>query len=78
MVSEPNAPEVIRPTSYKPTQDVVDDRPWHQRHRTALIWGSVALVVLWFLWFIFTAKSVRIVIEPREAEWSIAGCRGTG
>jgi formylglycine-generating enzyme required for sulfatase activity len=73
METDPGAQDVIRPSAFKPTQETVDERPWHQRHRAALIWGLLALAVAWFLWFIFTAKSVRIVIEPREADWEISG-----
>lgn len=73
METDQAAPDVIRPSTFKPTQETVDQRAWHQRHRAALIWGLLALVVGWFLWFIFTAKSVRIDIEPREAEWEISG-----
>ena len=59
-MSEPEAPlndgPVVRATAFKPTRDAVDDRSWIQRHRRQLLWGGVALVLLWFIWFIFTAK----------------------
>ena len=76
-MTEPEAPSndgpVVRATAFKPTQDAVDDRSWIQRHRSQLLWGGVALVVLWFIWFIFTAKSVRIVTDPASASLDIDG-----
>ena len=76
-MTEPEAPlndaPVVRATAFKPTQDAVDDRSWIQRHRRQLLWGGVSLALLWFIWFIFTAKSVRIVTDPESASLNIDG-----
>lgn len=76
-MTEPDAPPadgpIVRATAFKPTQDAVDERRWIERHRNQLFWGGVALVLLWFIWFIFTAKSVRIVTDPNSAELDIDG-----
>ena len=69
----PDDGPVVRPIAFKPTQDAVDERHWIQRHRNQLLWGGVALGVLWFIWFIFTAKSVRIVTDPDTAALDIDG-----
>ena len=69
----PDDGPVVRPIAFKPTQDAVDERHWIQRHRNQLLWGGVALGLLWFIWFIFTAKSVRIVTDPHTAALDIDG-----
>ena len=69
----PDDSPIVRATAFKPTRDEVDERGWIQRHRNHLLWGGVALAVLWFIWFIFTAKSVRIVTDPQWAALDIDG-----
>lgn len=64
---------IVRPAAFKPTRDAVDERSWIERHRNQVLWGAVALVVLWFVWFIFTAKSVRVVTDPYDADIDIVG-----
>jgi formylglycine-generating enzyme required for sulfatase activity len=71
--ARPDDGPVVRPIAFKPTRDAVDERHWIQRHRNQLLWGGVALGLLWFIWFIFTAKSVRIVTDPHTAELDIDG-----
>ena len=72
-MNAPQDPGVIRPTRFEPTRDEVDRRLWHQRHRNAIVAGAAAFAVLWFMWFIFTAKSVRILADPADAGITISG-----
>lgn len=65
---------LIRPASFRPTRDAdVRREPWIATHRTQLGVAAVALLFAWFLWFIFTAKSVQITIEPTQASITISG-----
>src|SRR4030095_5785121 len=66
-------PGGIPPVRFVPTQDQVDRRPWHQRYRAQLVAAAGFLGVAVFLWFIFTAKSVRILTEPPNASVSVHG-----
>ncbi len=64
---------IIRPSSFRPTRDTVGKRFDWATHRAKLVFGGAALVVAWFIWFIFTAKSVQLVIDPPDAAVSISG-----
>ena len=64
---------VIRPIRYVPTRDTVDTRPWHVRHRGRVVTGAVFAGIALVFWFIFTAKSVRILTDPDVASVDVHG-----
>ncbi len=62
---------VIRPVGYKPRQEVAQSgfRP----SRAQIITVAVLLPTLMAIWFLFTAKSVRLTFEPEVENVSITG-----
>jgi formylglycine-generating enzyme required for sulfatase activity len=64
---------LIRPAAFTPTRDDLRRPSWIGAHRVQLIATLVLLGVAWFVWFIFTAKSVQLVFEPPETSSSISG-----
>ncbi len=64
--------EHIAAALFRPTETAVAGRlPWLTRGRT-VVFVAVALVA-WFLWFIFTAKSVRFEVQPATAAVELDG-----
>jgi formylglycine-generating enzyme required for sulfatase activity len=63
--------QLIRPATFKPTRDDGRGQSWLARHRVQMIATSLLLGVAWFVWFIFTAKSVQLVFDPSNATASI-------
>ena len=64
---------LIRPSTFTPTRDDLRGRSWFAEHRVQLVATVVLLGVAWFVWFIFTAKSVQLVFDPPDARASITG-----
>jgi formylglycine-generating enzyme required for sulfatase activity len=64
---------LIRPAAFTPTQDDLNRRSWIGEHRVQIVATVVLVGVAWFVWFIFTAKSVQIVFDPPDASGSISG-----
>ncbi len=64
---------LIRPSAFTPTRDDLSRRSWFAEHRVQLVATVVLIGVAWFVWFIFTAKSVQLVFDPPEASASISG-----
>ena len=64
---------LIRPAAFTPTRDDLRRKSWVGEHRIQLVATAVLLGVGWFVWFIFTAKSVQLVFDPPEASASISG-----
>jgi tetratricopeptide (TPR) repeat protein len=64
---------LIRPATFTPTRDDLHGRSWFGEHRVQLISTAVLLAVAWFVWFIFTAKSVQLTFDPPDANASISG-----
>jgi len=63
--------EVIRPVSYRPADETPARRlPLSPLQLTLLV---AVLAVAGVLWFLFTAKSVRLQLEPGTAEASVSG-----
>jgi len=65
--------QLIRPSPFTPTRDDGRGESWIAAHRVQLIATAVLLGVAWFVWFIFTAKSVQLVFDPVNATASIEG-----
>jgi formylglycine-generating enzyme required for sulfatase activity len=65
--------QLIRPATFTPTRDDLHGRSWFGEHRVQLISTAVLLAVGWFVWFIFTAKSVQLTFDPPNASASISG-----
>ena len=71
-MNDPTANATIQPARFQPTE--IDET----RRRIPLSRGRIAaltagLAVAWFLWFLFTAKSVRFDIEPATAVIEVSG-----
>jgi len=64
---------LIRPATFTPTRDNLRRRSWIGEHRVQLVATTVLFGVAWFVWFIFTAKSVQLAFDPPEASASISG-----
>ena len=64
---------LIRPAAFTPTRDDLRRKSWVGEHRIQIVATAVLLGVGWFVWFIFTAKSVQLVFDPPEASASISG-----
>ena len=64
---------LIRPSTFKPTLDDGRGQSWFAAHRVQLAAITVLVAVGWFVWFIFTAKSVQIVFDPPNASATIKG-----
>ena len=64
---------LIRPATFTPTQDDLRRKSWIGEHRVQVVATAVLLGVAWFVWFIFTAKSVQLVFDPPDASASISG-----
>ncbi len=65
--------QLIRPATFTPTRDDLHGRSWFGEHRVQIISTAVLLAVAWFVWFIFTAKSVQLTFDPPDASASISG-----
>lgn len=63
---------VIEAADFRPTGAVRERRRLLPR-RVQVVATVVVLVVAWFLWFIFTARSVRFEAEPADAEVTVSG-----
>ena len=63
---------LIQPTRFKPTQSP-DQKTGIPITRTQIIVAVLVLTVTWFLWFIFTAKSVRFDVRPANAAAEVSG-----
>ena len=62
----------VQPTRFQPTQAPEEQKG--VRFTRAQIVGTVAVVIVaWFLWFIFTAKSVRFDMTPAQAQVEVSG-----
>ncbi len=64
---------LIRPERFTPTRDDLRGRSWFAEHRFQLIATTLLIGTGWFVWFIFTAKSVQLAFEPADANTSISG-----
>ncbi|HTO56291.1 MAG TPA: PEGA domain-containing protein, partial [Pseudomonadales bacterium] len=64
---------LIRPSTFKPTRDDGRGQSWFDAHRVQLTAFAVLFAVGWFVWFIFTAKSVQIMFDPPNASATIKG-----
>ncbi len=64
---------LIRPERFTPTHDDLRGRSWFAEHRFQLIATTLLIGTGWFVWFIFTAKSVQLAFEPADANTSISG-----
>ncbi len=64
---------LIRPERFTPTRDDLRGRSWIAEHRFQFIATTLLLGIGWFVWFIFTAKSVQLVIDPTQSSTSISG-----
>ena len=64
---------LIQPARFTPTRDDLRRNSWIVERRVQLIATVLLLGVSWFVWFIFTAKSVQLVIDPPESSTSISG-----
>ncbi len=64
---------LIRPAAFTPTHDDLRRGSWLHAHRVQLVATVVLLGVAWFVWFIFTAKSVQLVFDPSDASGSVEG-----
>ncbi len=64
---------LIRPAAFVPTHDDLQRRSWIIAHRVQLVATVVLLAIAWFVWFIFTAKSVQLVFDPPDASSSVEG-----
>jgi formylglycine-generating enzyme required for sulfatase activity len=64
---------LIRPAPFKPTRDDGRRGNWLRDHRPQLVVAAVVGAVGWFIWFIFTAKSVQLSIDPADADVTIDG-----
>lgn len=64
-------PSVIAPASYQPPEQRQQQTSRLRPATIALV--IAALVAAGFLWFIFTAKSVRIAIEPTPDTFALSG-----
>ena len=62
----------IQPAAFQPT---APDSVWRafRPTRWQLIGTAVAIVAAWFMWFMFTAKSVRLDMTPATAEVTVDG-----
>ena len=60
----------IEPTDFRPG---ATGRPKRKLTPTRIALLAVAAVVVWFLWFIFTAKSVRLEIHPTPDTVEVTG-----
>ena len=62
----------IRPAAFKPT---APDHWWRaiRLTRWQLVGTAVAIVAAWFMWFMFTAKSVRLDMTPPTAKVTVDG-----
>jgi len=72
-VSEDAQPTIVRKRAYTPPVHTSVTLPWHERHRAALIGLVLAGFVGSFVWFIFSARSVRIELIPADATVDIQG-----
>ena len=63
---------VIEAADFRPTGAVREKRRLLPR-RMQVVATVVVLVVAWFLWFIFTARSVRFEADPVDAEVTVSG-----
>ena len=68
---EKKQPSGLTPSAFTPTEE----KTTHSLglNRWKLVTTFLSVLILWFLWFIFTAKSVQIVIEPNISEMKISG-----
>jgi formylglycine-generating enzyme required for sulfatase activity len=64
---------IIRPASFKPSAATPGPRQDGRDYRVMVLALSLALAAGWFLWFIFTAKSVRVQVEPATAHVTFTG-----
>jgi formylglycine-generating enzyme required for sulfatase activity len=71
-MTEPGQP-VIRPAQFKPSVAPAAGGRFGRDYRSLLLALAATLAAGWFLWFIFTAKSVRLQVEPGAASVAISG-----
>ena len=62
----------IRPTTFKPSEPVATSSRFRPSKRQ-LILASLLIVLVVGLWFSFTAKSVRFILEPDSAQVLVSG-----
>lgn len=75
MAKEPEeyaADGVIEAADFRPTGAVREKRRLLPR-RMQVVATLLVVVVAWFLWFIFTARSVRFEADPVDAEVTVSG-----
>jgi len=65
--------KVIIPSPFSPSQQQRGERPWYQPGPARILILLAIAFTLWFLWFLFTARSVAILLEPESATADIQG-----
>ena len=71
-MNDPTPTTTIQPARFQPTP--IDAGPRRTLFSTGRLAALAAgLAVAWFLWFLFTAKSVRFDIEPATASIEVSG-----
>ncbi len=64
---------VITPSPFSPSQQQEGERPWYKPGPGRIILLIALMSTVWFLWFLFTAKSVAVVLNPATASVEIQG-----
>ena len=64
-MNDQNRDALIQPAQFEPTAAPEEQRGIRFT-RSQIVGSIVVLVVAWFLWFIFTAKSVRFDMKPAD------------
>lgn len=62
---------IIRPVGYKPREETAEAR--FRPSRTQIIVTAILIPTLIAVWFLFTAKSVRLTFEPEADSVSVSG-----
>jgi len=64
---------IITPSPFSPSQQKQGERPWYQPGPKRILVALAIATTLWFLWFLFTARSVSILLDPDSASTHISG-----
>ena len=65
--------KVIIPSHFSPSQLQRGERPWYQPGPGRILVVLAIAITIWFLWFLFTAKSVALLLDPEAATTDIHG-----
>jgi len=66
-------PDVIQPATFTPLPPGGGQRHNNRRRTSLVLAGLAAAVIAWILWFLFTARSIAINVEPAEAGVKLEG-----